>query len=119
MSNAHNPKPDSGTVSAFADSPNGTLSSVTGSPFTDGQMAPCWVEITPDGQFLFTVITASQDRTSGRASSRRSSLLRLVVAIFGPCRDATHRNGMVAVRLAVVNSGLSRVAFPGNVVAVG
>jgi 6-phosphogluconolactonase len=59
VSNAHDPKPDSGTVSAFTDSPNGTLSPVAGSPFADGQMAPCWVEITHDGQFLFTVNTAS------------------------------------------------------------
>src|SRR6266702_2359142 len=48
-----------GTVSAFTDSPNGTLSPVTGSPFADDQMAPCWVEISHDGQFLFTVNTAS------------------------------------------------------------
>ena len=31
----------------------------TGSPFADDQMAPCWIEITHDGQFLFTVNTAS------------------------------------------------------------
>ena len=38
---------------------NGRLSSIAGSPFPDHQMAPCWVEITRDGQFLFTVNTAS------------------------------------------------------------
>lgn len=59
VSNAHNTQPGSGTVSAFTDSPDGTLSPVAGSPFADGQMAPCWVEITHDGQFLFTVNTAS------------------------------------------------------------
>ena len=48
-----------GTVSAFTDSPNGTLTPVAGSPFPDQQTAPCWVEITHDGQFLFTVNTAS------------------------------------------------------------
>ena len=32
---------------------------IAGSPFADGQMAPCWVEITHDGRFLFTVNTAS------------------------------------------------------------
>ena len=69
VSNAHDPKPDSGTVSAFTDSPNGTLSSVTGSPFADGQMAPCWVEITPDGQFLFTVNTASGSISRYRIAS--------------------------------------------------
>jgi 6-phosphogluconolactonase len=59
VSNAHNTAADSGTVSAFTDSRNGTLTSVAGSPFADDQMAPCWVEITRDGRFLFTVNTAS------------------------------------------------------------
>jgi 6-phosphogluconolactonase len=59
VSNAHNTAMDSGTVSAFTDSRDGTLSPVAGSPFADNQMAPCWVEITHDGRFLFTVNTAS------------------------------------------------------------
>jgi 6-phosphogluconolactonase (cycloisomerase 2 family) len=59
VSNAHNTAMDSGTVSAFRDSGNGVLSSIGSSPFADQQMAPCWVEITPNGQFLFTVNTAS------------------------------------------------------------
>ena len=59
VSNAHNTATDSGTVSAFEDHRNGRLSSIAGSPFPDHQMAPCWVEITRDGQFLFTVNTAS------------------------------------------------------------
>jgi hypothetical protein len=59
VSNAHNTAADSGTVSAFTDSRDGTLTSVAGSPFADDQMAPCWVEITRDGRFLFTVNTAS------------------------------------------------------------
>jgi 6-phosphogluconolactonase len=59
VSNAHNTAADSGTISAFTDSRNGTLTPVGGSPFADDQMAPCWVEITHDGQFLFTVNTAS------------------------------------------------------------
>ena len=59
VSNAHNTATDSGTVSAFRDHRNGRLSPVNGSPFPDHQMAPCWVEITHDGQFLFTVNTAT------------------------------------------------------------
>ena len=30
-------------------------------PFADDQTAPCWVEISHDGQFLFTVNTGSGD----------------------------------------------------------
>ena len=59
VSNAHNVGADSGTISAYTDSPNGTLTPVVGSPFPDQQTAPCWVEITHDGQFLFTVNTGS------------------------------------------------------------
>jgi 6-phosphogluconolactonase len=59
VSNAHNTTPLSGTVSAFNDSHDGTLSSIGSSPFADHQMAPCWVEISPNGQFLFAVNTAS------------------------------------------------------------
>jgi 6-phosphogluconolactonase len=59
VSNAHNVGPGTGTISAYTDSPNGTLIPVAGSPFADQQTAPCWVEITHDGQFLFTVNTGS------------------------------------------------------------
>jgi 6-phosphogluconolactonase len=58
VSNAHDGA-GAGTVSAFRDAANGTLTSIAGSPFADFQTAPCWVEITHDGQFLFTVNTGS------------------------------------------------------------
>ena len=58
VSNAHDGA-GAGTVSAFRDSANGTLTSIGSSPFADNQTAPCWVEITPDGRFLFTTNTAS------------------------------------------------------------
>jgi 6-phosphogluconolactonase (cycloisomerase 2 family) len=57
VSNAHGGTA-AGTVSAFRDGPAGTLSSIGPSPFPDHQTAPCWVEISRDGQFLFTVNTA-------------------------------------------------------------
>ena len=58
VSNAHDGA-GAGTVSAFDDSANGTLSPIGSSPFADLQTAPCWVEITHDGQFLFTANTGS------------------------------------------------------------
>ena len=64
VSNAHNVGADTGTISAFADSVNGTLTSIGASPFADQQTAPCWVEITHDGQFLFTVNTGSGEISS-------------------------------------------------------
>ena len=76
VSNAHNTAADSGTISAFTDSRNGTLSPVAGSPFADDQMAPCWVEITHNGQFLFTVNTASG--TISRFSIAADGMLTLL-----------------------------------------
>jgi 6-phosphogluconolactonase len=58
VSNAHGGS-GNGTVSAFSDGSDGTLTSIGSSPFADFQTAPCWVEISHDGQFLFTVNTAS------------------------------------------------------------
>ncbi|HEY2653904.1 MAG TPA: beta-propeller fold lactonase family protein [Solirubrobacteraceae bacterium] len=58
VSNAHGGTL-AGTVSAFDVARDGTLSSIGASPFADDQTAPCWVEISHDGRFLFTVNTAS------------------------------------------------------------
>ena len=58
VSNAH-AGAGNGTVSAFNVASDGALSPIAGSPFADQQTAPCWVEITHDGEFLFTVNTAS------------------------------------------------------------
>ena len=60
VSNPHNGA-DLGTVSAFDDGFGGMLSSVGASPYADGQTAPCWVAITPDGRYLFAVNAGSQD----------------------------------------------------------
>ncbi len=59
VSNAHNVGAGTGTVSAFNVAFNGSLTSIGASPFADDQTAPCWIEITHDGQFLFTVNTGS------------------------------------------------------------
>ena len=48
-----------GEVSAYNDGASGQLTSIGAGPFGDGQTAPCWVEISHDGKFLFTVNTGS------------------------------------------------------------
>lgn len=58
VSNAHNGA-GLGTVSAFTDSRDAVLTSIGSSPAPDQQTAPCWVTITPDGRYLFTVNTGS------------------------------------------------------------
>ena len=75
VSNAHGGA-GAGTVSAFADGPQGVLSSIGGSPFPNGQTAPCWVEISRDGRHLFAVNTATPSVSSYRV--HRDGSLRLV-----------------------------------------
>jgi 6-phosphogluconolactonase len=58
VSNAH-AGAGNGSVSAFSVTGDGALSSIGSSPFFDGQTAPCWVEISHDGQYLFAVNTGS------------------------------------------------------------
>jgi 6-phosphogluconolactonase (cycloisomerase 2 family) len=58
VSNAHN-GPGLGTVSAFDDSSNGTLTPIGASPFPDHQTAPCWLVISHDGRYLYAFNTAS------------------------------------------------------------
>ena len=58
VSNAH-AGTGAGSVSAFNVATGGTLSSIGSSPFADNQTAACWVEISHDGRFLFTVNTGS------------------------------------------------------------
>jgi 6-phosphogluconolactonase len=62
VSNAHN-GPGLGTVSAYNDF-FGQLSPIGPSPYADSQTAPCWVEISHDGRYLFTVNTGSANISS-------------------------------------------------------
>ena len=75
VSNAHG-GPNAGTVSAFDVGADGTLSSIGASPFADKQTAPCWVEISHDGRYLFTVNTASSSISRYRISD--DGALRLI-----------------------------------------
>ena len=93
VSNAHNT--GSGTVSALRDSANGTLTPIGSSPFPDLQTAPCWVEISHDGRFLFTVNTGSG--TISRYSAGDSGVLTLLGST--PVR-ATGGVGAVDARLS-------------------
>ena len=57
VSNAHGGN-NAGSVSAYSVSADRALTPLGASPYPDKQTAPCWVEITHDGQYLFTVNTA-------------------------------------------------------------
>jgi 6-phosphogluconolactonase len=58
VSNAHNGA-GLGTVSAFNDSYDGTLSSIGNSPVADLQTAPCWLAVSHDGQRLYALNTGT------------------------------------------------------------
>lgn len=68
VSNAHGGA-NAGSVSAFDVNARGVLKSIGDSPFADLQTAPCWVEITHDGKFLFTINTAVPSISSYRILS--------------------------------------------------
>jgi 6-phosphogluconolactonase (cycloisomerase 2 family) len=68
VSNAHGGA-GNGSVSAFDVAASGTLSSIGGSPYPDGQTAPCWVEISHNGAWLFTVNTGSTSISSYRINA--------------------------------------------------
>jgi len=80
VSNAH-AGTGNGTVSAFRVARNGALSSIGGSPYPDGQTAPCWVEISHDGAYLFTVNTGSTS-ISSYAIASDGSLVYLSTTAF-------------------------------------
>lgn len=65
VSNAH-AGAGNGTVSAFQVSRSGVLSSIGASPVPDGQTAPCWIEITHDGKYLFAINTGSTNLSTYR-----------------------------------------------------
>jgi DNA-binding beta-propeller fold protein YncE len=92
VSNAHN-GPGLGTVSAFQVSRRGVLTSIGDSPVPNGQTAPCWVEISHDGKYLFVVNTASAN-LSRYAIARDGSLSLLGSTPF------TNGAGAVDARLS-------------------
>ena len=67
VSNAH-AGAGAGTVSAFHDGWGGVLTSIGASPYPDEQTAPCWVEISHDGRYLFAVNTAAATISSFRVN---------------------------------------------------
>jgi 6-phosphogluconolactonase len=80
VSNAH-AGANLGTVSAFRAAANGDLTPIGSSPFPDLQTAPCWVEITHDGRYLFAVNTAVPS-ISRYAITRDGSLSLLGSTVF-------------------------------------
>jgi 6-phosphogluconolactonase (cycloisomerase 2 family) len=92
VSNAHN-GPGLGTVSAFQVGRDGVLTAIGASPVPDGQTAPCWVEISHDGRYLFVVNTGSAN-LSRYGIGRDGSLTLIGTTAF------TNGTGAVDARLS-------------------
>lgn len=111
VSNAHGGA-NAGTVSAFAVAGNGALSSIGSSPFPDLQTAPCWVEISHDGSYLFAVNTAVPSISRYRIGAGGSLTLLGSTAFnqstgLGPLDARLSPDGKT---LWVVDSGAAKVS---------
>ncbi|HEX3388360.1 MAG TPA: beta-propeller fold lactonase family protein [Streptosporangiaceae bacterium] len=104
VSNAHNGA-GLGTVSAYRDGFFGRLSSIGNSPYADGQTAPCWVEISHDGRYLFTVNTGSGNVSSYAIHPDGSLALIGSVPISGGGADIDARLSPDGKTLSVDGSG--------------
>jgi hypothetical protein len=94
VSNAHNVAAGTRTVSAFNDSSGGVLSSIGPSPFANQQTAPCWVQISPDGRFLFSVDADEVVAHPGGQVRGRQAAVRLMVSrICARCSRRTSGAG--------------------------
>jgi 6-phosphogluconolactonase len=110
VSNAH-AGAGNGTVSAFHVSRNGALTSIGTSPVPNGQTAPCWVEISHDGRYLFAVNTGS-GTISTYAIRQHGSLVLL------GSTPLTNGMGAVDARLSPDGKTLSVTGEGGLVVSV-
>lgn len=111
VSNAHGGA-GNGSVSAFTVSRRGVVSSVGGSPFADSQTAPCWVEISHDGRYLFAVNTGSTSISSYRILSDGSlSYMSTTSFSSGPgIRPFDARLDPSGTNLYVVDAALNAVS---------
>ncbi|HEY0937876.1 MAG TPA: beta-propeller fold lactonase family protein [Trebonia sp.] len=109
VSNAHNGA-GLGTVSAYNESLLGRLSPIGSSPYADGQTAPCWVEISHDGRFLFTVNTGSGNISSYSISRGGSLTLIGSFPISGGGADIDARLSPDGRYLLVDGSGMHCVS---------
>jgi len=109
VSNAHNGT-GLGTVSAYRDGLLGQLSSIGSSPYADGQTAPCWVEISRDGRYLFAVNTGSGNISSYAINPGGSITLIGSTPISGGGADIDARLSPDGKYLLVDGSGMHFVS---------
>jgi len=99
-----------GMVSAYNDSLLGQLTSIGNSPYADGQTAPCWVEISHDGKYLFAINTGSGNISSYSINSDGSLTLIGTTPIIGGGADIDARLSPDGNYLLVDGSGMHFVS---------
>ena len=109
VTNAHDGA-NAGTVSAFALGADGALTAIAASPFPDEQTAPCWVEISHDGQYLFAVNTASGSISSSSIATGGSLTLLSSTAVNGAAAPEDARLSPDGSTLWVVDSAADTVS---------
>jgi 6-phosphogluconolactonase len=110
VSNAHDGAL-AGSVSAYDVASDGTLTPIGSSPFADNQTAPCWVEISHDGNVLFAINTGSSSISSYAINSDGSLSLLGSVAFSGTgLRPFDARLDPTGAFLYVVDAGAAKVS---------
>jgi 6-phosphogluconolactonase (cycloisomerase 2 family) len=111
VSNAHGGT-NNGSVSAFSVNPNAKLKSIDSSPFANAQTAPCWVEISHDGRYLFAVNTGSTSISSYRilANGSLSLLGNTPISSALGVKAFDARIDVSGDHLYVVDSGIASVS---------
>jgi 6-phosphogluconolactonase len=110
VSNAHDGAL-AGSVSAYGVSDDGTLTPIGNSPFADNQTAPCWVEISHDGNFLFAINTGSGSISSYAIDADGSlSLLGSTPFTGTGLRPFDARLDPTGAFLYVVDAGAAKVS---------
>jgi len=111
VSNAHAGN-NSGTISAYDVTADSVLHSIGASPYPDYQTAPCWVEISPNGRFLYAVNTAVSSISELRIAADGSLTLRSSTALNDPAglRPFDARFSPDGRDLYVVDAGLDSVS---------
>jgi len=110
VSNAHD-GPLAGSVSAYGVAVDGTLTPIGSSPFADNQTAPCWVEISHDGNFLFAINTGSSSISSYAINADGSLTLLGSVPFSGTgLRPFDARLDPSGAFLYVVDAGAAKVS---------
>lgn len=111
VSNAHDGAL-AGTVSAYLVASDGTLTAIGSSPFADNQTAPCWVEVSHDGNYLFAINTGSGSISSYAIAADGSLTLLGSVPFNAPTglRPFDARLDPSGAYLYVVDAGAAKVS---------